>query len=48
MEDMLREQLWRTRSRHRELYPNESNKDAPISPGLPIPNCDCGRPADVF
>ena len=34
--------------RPRELYPDESSKDAPIPPDLLVPNCDCGRPADVF
>ena len=43
---MFREQLWRKRGRPRELYPNESSKDAPIPPDLPVPNC--GRPANVF
>jgi len=48
MEDMFREQLWRKRGRPRELYPDESSKDAPVPPDLPVPNCDYGRPADVF
>ena len=48
MEDMFREQLWRKRGRPRELYPDESIKDASVPPELSIPNCDCGRPADVF
>ena len=48
MEDMFREQLWRKWGRPRELYPDESTKDAPVPPDLPVPNCDCGRPADVF
>ena len=29
MEDMFREQLWRKQDRPRELYPDESSKDAP-------------------
>ena len=45
---MFREQLWRKRGRPRELYLDESSKDAPIPPELPVPNCDCGRPVDVF
>ena len=45
---MFREQLWRKQGRPRELYPDESSKDAPVPPDLPVPNRDCGRPADVF
>ena len=48
MKDIFREQLWRKWGRPRELYPDESTKDAPVPPDLPVPNCDCGRPADVF
>ena len=48
MEDMFREQLWRKWGRPREMYPDESSKDAPVPPELPVPNYDCGRPADVF
>ena len=48
MEDMFQEQLWQKQGRPRELYPDESSKDAPVPPELPVPNCDCGRPADVF
>ena len=48
MQDMYREQLWQKWSRPKELYPDASSKDAPIPPNLPIRNCDCGRPADVF
>ena len=48
MEDMFREQLWRKRGRPRELYPDESSKDDPIPPDLPVSNCDCGRSVDVF
>ena len=35
MEDIFREQLWRKQGRPRELYPDESNKDAPVPPDLP-------------
>jgi hypothetical protein len=48
MEDMFREQLWQKRGHPREMYPDESSKDAPVSPELPVSNCDYGRPADVF
>ena len=48
MEDMFQEQLWRKRGRPKELYPDEFSKDATVPPELPVPNCDCGRPADVF
>ena len=48
MEDMFREQLWRKRGRPRELYPDESSKDAPVPPEFPVPNRDGGRSADVF
>ena len=48
MQDMYREEYWRKRGRHRELYPNASSKDASVPPDLPVPNCDCGFPADVF
>ena len=48
MEDMFREQLWRKQGRPRELYPDESSKDVPVPPELLVPNCDCGRPVDVF
>ena len=34
--------------RPRELYPDASSKDAPVPPELPVLNCDCGRPDDVF
>jgi hypothetical protein len=47
MKDMYREALWQKRGRPRELYPNVSSKDAPVSPELPVPNCDCGRLAWV-
>ena len=42
MQDMYREEYWRKRGRHRELYPNASSKDAPVPSDLPVPNCDCG------
>lgn len=45
---MYREKLWRKRGHPPELYPNASSKDAPVPPDLPVPNCDCGRPAVVF
>ena len=48
MQDMYREQLWQKQSCPRELYPDASSKDAPVPPDLPVPNCDCGHPADVF
>ena len=48
MQDMYWEQLWRKRSRPRELYPDTSSKDAPVPPDLPVPNYDFGHPADVF
>ena len=32
---MFREQLWRKRGRPRELYPDESSKDAPVPSDLP-------------
>ena len=48
MKDMFQEQLWRKRGRPREMYPDESSKDAPVPPELSVPNCDSGRPADVF
>ncbi|XP_066397517.1 uncharacterized protein [Miscanthus floridulus] len=48
MEDIFWEQLWRKRGCPRELYPDESSKDVTVSPELHVPNCDCGRPADVF
>jgi hypothetical protein len=48
MEDMFQEQLWRKRGHPRELYPDTSSKDAHIPPDLHVPNCDCGRLADVF
>ena len=48
MEDMFREKLWRKQGRPRELYPDESSKDAPVPPDLPVSNCDCGHPTDVF
>ena len=45
---MFWEQLWWKRDRPRELYPDACSKDAPVPPELPVPNCDCGRLADVF
>jgi hypothetical protein len=36
------------RGRPRELYDHASSVDGPVSPDLPIPNCDCGVPAHVF
>ena len=45
---MIQEQLWWKRGRPRELYPDASSKDAPIPTDLPVSNCDCGRPADMF
>jgi hypothetical protein len=48
MQDMYREEYWRKRGRPRKLYPNASSKDAPVPPNLPIPNCDCRRPANMF
>jgi hypothetical protein len=40
--------LWQKRGRPRELYPNVSSKDADVPPELPVPNCDCDRPAWVL
>jgi len=48
MNDMYYENYWNKRGHPRELYPNVSSKDALVPPNLPIPNCDCGRPADVM
>jgi len=30
------------------LYSDASCKDAHVHPELPVPNCDCGKPAHVF
>ena len=38
MEDIFREQLWRKQGRPREIYPDESSKDAPVPPKLTVPN----------
>jgi hypothetical protein len=43
MKYMYREALWQKRGRPRELYPDVSSKDVPVSPELPVPSCDCGR-----
>ena len=48
MQEMFWEEFWRKRCHPRELYPDASSKDAPVSPDLPVPNSDCGFPADVF
>ena len=48
MQDMYREEFWRKQGRPRELYPGASSKDAPVPSDLPVPNSDCGFPADVF
>ena len=34
MQEMYREEFWRKRGRHRELYPDASSKDAPVPPDL--------------
>jgi hypothetical protein len=47
MKDMYREALWQKRGRPQELYSNVSSKDPPVTPDLPVPNCDCGRPVWV-
>jgi hypothetical protein len=47
MKDMYRETLRQKRGHSRELYPDVSSKDALVPPDLPVPNCDCGRPAWV-
>jgi hypothetical protein len=48
MQDMYWEGFWRKWGHPRELYPDASSKDAPVSPDLSVPNYDCGRPADMF
>ena len=48
MQDMYREEFWRKRGRPRELYPDASSKDAHVPPDLPVPNCNCSFPTDVF
>jgi len=40
--------FWERNGRPKELYPDESCKDAPVPPDLPVPNCDHGYPAVVF
>jgi hypothetical protein len=40
--------LWRKQGHPRELYPDASTKDAPVSPDLPVPNYDCGCATEVF
>ncbi|CAO2038187.1 unnamed protein product [Urochloa humidicola] len=45
MDEAWRENKWKDRPS--DLYPNVSCKDAPVPPALPIPNCDCGKPAQV-
>ena len=46
--EMFREEFWWKWGCPRELYPDASSKDAPVPPGLLVPNCECGFPADVF
>lgn len=29
------------------VYPTVSCEDAPVPPALPVPNCECGIPAEV-
>ena len=48
MQEMFWEEFWRKRGRPRELYPDASSKDAPVSPDLPVPNCVCGFPVHIF
>ena len=48
MQEIYREEFWRKRGRPRQLHLDVSSKDAPVPPDLPVPNCDCGRPADMF
>ena len=40
--------MWQKRGRPRKLYLDVSSKDAPVSPDLSVPNCDCGRPAWIY
>ena len=46
MDSLWRENKWKNRPK--ELYPDVSCKDAPVPPALPVPNCDCGKPAKVI
>jgi hypothetical protein len=39
---------WRKWGCPKALYLDASCKDAPVHPELPVPNCDCGKPAHVF
>lgn len=43
----LSETVLGKRGRPAELYPDVSSKDAAVPPDLPVPNCDCERPACV-
>lgn len=43
----LRKEKWDKKGRPKELYYDESCKDAPVPPEYPVPMCDCGRPAGV-
>ena len=45
MDELWREKKWKDRPK--ELYPDVSCKDAPVAPPLPVPNCECGKPAKV-
>ena len=45
MDEAWHENKWNDRPS--SLYPDISCKDAPVPPALPVPNCDCGKPAQV-
>lgn len=45
MYESYHKRKWKDGSR--QSYPDVSCKDAPVLPDLPVPKCDCGRPAYV-
>lgn len=45
MDSLWRENKWKHKPK--ELYPDVSCKDAPVPAALPVPQCDCGKPAEV-
>jgi hypothetical protein len=46
-DSLMRKWKWQKRGRPKELYFDVTCVDAPVLPELPVPMCDCGKPAGV-
>jgi hypothetical protein len=46
-DSLMRKWKWQKRGRPKELYFDVTCVDAPVLPELPVPMCDCGKPAGI-